>query len=280
MDLKISEYNAKLESMVRSNKRLLSLDQEMKSISDRAMKKEGELVREIEKERKFRRDWGGVVDEWKDCIEEIQGRDVRYRFENGNAYRGILEGNIKKMKREIMELKKKVGNVSTEASNIETEYSALMQRYILDGDKKDGELVIVKERLKEMTDLVYIVLIQADRARKETEVAMSKAKEIQHDNSSSVEKFKSILQLKEQEITEILEKSSIKIKSVREQYEIDRSRLVSQVEKLQLQTSDQRNDISRMVRQSKYNEYDPLESLNLSLDLNREKFKRDIGIEL
>lgn len=116
-----------------------------------------------------------------------------------------------------------------------------MQKYAIDIDKRDIEIRAVKQSLAEMSS-------GFEKAVSEKDFAMKKIHEVQFDSTAAFEKYKSLLMNKDIQMNEFLEKSSEKIKAIRDQYENDRSRMQIQINELQGQKADLQTEISQMIR--------------------------------
>ena len=116
-----------------------------------------------------------------------------------------------------------------------------MQKYAIDIDKRDIEIRAVKQSLAAMSS-------GFEKAVSEKDFAMKKIHEVQFDSTAAFEKYKSLLMNKDIQMNEFLEKSSEKIKAIRDQYENDRSRMQIQINELQGQKAVLQTEISQMVR--------------------------------
>ena len=116
-----------------------------------------------------------------------------------------------------------------------------MQKYAIDIDKRDIEIRAVKQSLAEVSS-------GFEKAVSEKDFAMKKIHEVQFDSTAAFEKYKSLLMNKDIQMNEFLEKSSEKIKAIRDQYENDRSRMQIQINELQGQKAVLQTEISQMVR--------------------------------
>ena len=65
MEIKVEECTARLESTLRANKRLLGIEEELRSRVEILGKREESSRKEIDSLKKWKRNWEGVVDEWK-----------------------------------------------------------------------------------------------------------------------------------------------------------------------------------------------------------------------
>lgn len=65
METKLTECTSRMESVLKSNKKLLAMEVDLRDRLERSDRKHDELQREYEKERRWRKNWEDIIDEWK-----------------------------------------------------------------------------------------------------------------------------------------------------------------------------------------------------------------------
>ncbi|KAJ3271651.1 hypothetical protein HK104_004651, partial [Borealophlyctis nickersoniae] len=113
----------------------------------------------------------------------------------------------------------------------------------------------------------------------ERDEASARAEQAVKDKKRVEETLGRVVRKKEGEVAEVLCKSNKQIKSLREHYDAERTKLQSRIDELESAKIELQVEIGQLMRDKRAAEFD-LNTIQERVESSRDQFKRDLGISV
>ncbi|KAK5672295.1 hypothetical protein QVD99_001399 [Batrachochytrium dendrobatidis] len=272
LETRVTSTMEKLEKSVKSNKQLLSKVDELDTMCVESEKKWMDSTRERDRAQRWIRAYQGSIEDYESCVREsglasILHDDIIRDVTPGSL---LLTRHVQNMVKELQDLNRKLGNIEHEFDKEKKNHAAGLQKYMLDFERKNAELLSTKDRLKEIT-------FNIDRVKEERDHALEQMQKLTKENSLLEDSIKRVTRSKDEEIDELLTRSKNQLSTIREQSESVRIGMQTQIDMLQKSKIDLQVEVGKLSRERRSVTYE-LEAVHRNIALTRDQFRRDLGL--
>ncbi|KAI8806210.1 hypothetical protein BJ742DRAFT_817917 [Cladochytrium replicatum] len=206
------------------------------------------------------------LDEVKGVLQDF-GLDQTIIDDPGSHLKGMARIRVKALLKENQDLRVRFEEKSRECSKISRSYSVQSQQALLNQSKTDVEIDCLRTQLRNALESI-------DGAKLERERAVKEAQRIQREVVVDTEKLKHELLRKEAELADLSQRSAEKLSMLREQHELDRQRMIKDLEEAQKSKIELQIEIGHLTREKRSLETELTHSKRR--DGTTEQFARDL----